>query len=172
MCSCWISSRTVLLLPARGCLCCPSHFFLPLSAWKSISPQCCLTPWGLDVLGGTLGTCWRRVLGFFSIIPRDFLSFGRLDWLQPSLQLLFVTDFIPSIAFLLLLEAEARMFSPSSLGFPSLSSSLREGLCLRVPFSSRGKSRFKEGSREWAVKLHRAWLDILWDNPWSWGWWL
>lgn len=54
------------------------------------------------------GICWHQVWDFLSFLKTLSFrcSFGRLNSLQTSLQLLFVTDFTPSIAFLLL-EAEA-----------------------------------------------------------------
>lgn len=143
----------------------PALLLLPLSAWTA-PPQHCLPPRGLDVPGGSLGTnvgsAGTRFWDFLSFLKTlSFCcSFGRLDSLQTSLQLLFVTDFTPSIAFLLL-EAEASWLETFphrgcvqwiSLGFSSgnaaaLTSSLREGLSTSPPGDSR-ESRAKDGSRD------------------------
>lgn len=106
------SSRDQLRDCAVGLPVLPQPHFSFLSLLGRASPQCCLTPWGLDVLAGSSGQTWDLLApGFgiflhFSRLCFSRCSFGRLDSLRTLLQLLFVTDFIPSIAFLVL-EAEA-----------------------------------------------------------------
>lgn len=123
------------------------------------SPQCCLTPRGLDVLGGSLGTDVAPAgTGFWDfpwfVRTLSFrCSFGRLGSLRTSLQLLFVTDCTPSIAFLVLGAApHPGCIQWIPLGFSSgttaaLTPSHHEGPPrLRVSFSSR-ESR-SEGSMD------------------------
>lgn len=135
------------------------HFSFPFCAWKSIPP---VLPHLVEP--GCAGREFRDLLapGFgiflhFSRLLSFGHSFGRLNSLQTWLQLLFVTDFIPSIAFLVL-EAETRMFPTVDGSSASVWDSLLAPQLLSHPPSIKDlspfppgdprESRSKEGSRE------------------------
>lgn len=161
-----------------------SQLFLPLSAWKSISPAL-PHPAGPGCAGREFrdrhGTCWHRVLGFSFSFSRLFsfrCSFGRLNSLQTSLQLLFVTDFTPSIAFLLL-EAEAswlETFPTVDVSSGSVWDSLLATQLLSHLPSVKDLSPCplllqvipgNPGLRKAAGMGPESPQDIHWDNPWS-----